>query len=331
MIDLLSMVIAVGVGGASLFAATRLQRRWDDRVDAVWQTTARQVAGEFRPFVENGRDVPHRRIDATIDEVEITAEGPPRTGDIVRAAAAQRIRRTSTVVRAKAKAPPDLGIAVERVGFITMGKLFESNDVSCGDADFDAQFTVRSNDRARTRVWLAPRVRRGMIAIRDWRFGLEAGEVIAERLGVEQDGNVLGRVLRVVALFARRGVDAMGEWRALAKSLHGEIVPLEPVWDLDCTLRVPRLGVDVSVCLVDEGGQVVTRLQATSLAARKEGEVRGSEDLEAILASLPIASLARDGLVRLDLRDVVLDAGSLDVAVEVVARLALGAVTGPYR
>lgn len=326
MIELAFLFAAAGVGAIGL--AGVLAKRHERRLDDAWREVARQIDGDFWPRERDDRSIVHRRVTGVIDGVAVVVAH--RTEDLE----AKRRRLGLDAMQASYMGPPittaaeadtsapGFALLAERSAFVTMGEAWGRVAVHLED---DFPYGVRSSDPVRARVWLSPRVRRGLVAVRDWSFRIEEDVVHAERPGVEEDAATIQRVLRVLVLLARRGEDAMAEWRALAKALGGEVAPARRAWDTDTALVVVRRGVEARVALASAEEGIVTRITAPAIAP-----VGTSKELQTP-RGLVVAAFEVGALVRLDLAGVVLDPADLERAIDAILDVAVASATTPYR
>ena len=322
--DPVFLVVGATVFGVALFGLIKLNQATEAKLDDAWSDAARTVHGTFVPVGGAWYQRAPRRVEVTIDRIEVMADSY-----IV-----SQGKSSTAYTRITATVPNSLGVVLSVYRehlFASLGKALGGQDVEVGDPLFDDLFIVKSNAEDVARAWLHGEVCAGMRLCPDFRYELEKGTLRAICGGIIDDAELLARALRVVAKLAARATELEDEW-ALAASRVGGIVRQSLNFaraDLG-SFTVNRKGVDLVVAVerAEEAGLVTTVSARVGSTLDDDAKAKLAE----AIGDLPVAfTQFRETSSVVAFRGIQRDGAALDRVVDTLAEV-LGARTiGPYR
>lgn len=354
----------VGALAALIWLVKAYSAKLEAGLDAAWSQAAGLVGGRFTPPQGPWYNRKARTIDARVGQVAVLADHyTVSTG---------KTSVTYSRVRSRAASPQGMKLQVFRKhAFSGLGQALGFQDVPTGHRDFDGGFTVKSNAPQLVPLWLGPEVRQAVTQVPEYSFGLGDGEVVSNKVGIEQDPRVLAGAMHAVALLAWRGVWMLETWRSIAGELGGSVRAQHGMWTPGdgTSIHVAWHDVPVSIwVMLGEAGLLGGDWTLTTLvrARRARGErfCVGGGEVPAGLSRVPVETpglqvwsdnpgrtlsrLSPETLgvlsalgpsrveaegehVTLLIHGILFDVRHAALAVEIVGRLASGSETGPYR
>lgn len=111
----------------------------------VWQQFAKENGGEYAPVIDDRVLIPYKNFIITFDAF---------TNYTISGGSAYKTEYTRGLVEFNAS--DNFKLLITQQGFLeNVGKLFGSQDIQIGDAQFDKRFMVKSNDETKTLLMLS--------------------------------------------------------------------------------------------------------------------------------------------------------------------------------
>ena len=325
--DVLTLAVTLSGVGACFYGLIRVSQAAEAKLDTAWGEAARKVDGTFKPAEGSWYARTPRRIEATLDRIDVVADSY-----VVRHGKGSTAYTRLTVTAVPNSRGFSLSIDAENV-FASIGKALGAQDVVVGEPRFDEAFVVKSNAEDMARAWLHGEVTEGLCPLTDFCFELENGTLRATLRGLLDDGPKLARALRAVAKLAARGRELEGEW-AEAASRTGGIVRQSLNFaraDLG-SFTLSRKGIEVVVAVEreEEAGLVTTLTAPVALGRALDDEAQAK--LFEAAGDLPVARFQfGEASSVLALRGIQRDGEALDRLLEAFVELLGERSVGPYR
>jgi hypothetical protein len=322
----MGFVVAIAAFAAFVVFLIWLIRRQRRMANEAWAEAAARTDGTFEP--KHGPWYKRRRLlrarpEGVVVDVDHYAQS---TG-------------SSTVVYTRARADVAHAGGLElrvfpRHLFSGLSKALGFQDIRTGDAEFDEDYVVRSNDLGLARAWLSKNVRDAIRRAEGYELRLENGHLTMKRPKLEMKPEPLTALVATAAVVAKRGVRIREDWRRVAEARDGAVA--------SDTLRIEVESGRVPLRIETEStehGQTRTRVEGrivggkgTPYEAARAAELEGIEDeLRSRVERLAPVSITSDGeRVNLVLPGVETDEQRLSEACEVATALA-DRQSGTYR
>jgi hypothetical protein len=155
-------------------------------------------------------------IDGISVHGEVTGEGDP----------------PATFAHLSVRVPGSTGLKVRvyrNYLYSQFGRVVGVQDLVLGDAHFDRNFVVKSNDPHYAKLWLSPSARKTMVAAPDYNFEID-GERATGNTHLADDPVQLEAALRAMAELARHGGELTYRVTRVAKLLGSEAVIDSSPW-----------------------------------------------------------------------------------------------------
>ncbi len=188
-----ALVVGALVLGWLVRLLVRHSRRADQRWEAVWQQVAAQLDGRYVPRAGSWWKRTSRRVEAVIGGHAVCLD------HYVVSSGNTHVAYTRT--RAATSSPRRLN--VYREGFFSgIAKALGMQDVQVGDAAYDEQFVIKSDDEEWARRVLGQPVRASHLEDPKLLLRVDKGRVETIASGLELDVDTLVRRLRLTAALA---------------------------------------------------------------------------------------------------------------------------------
>lgn len=259
----MEFVFVAGGAGVAIWLVTLLikqQRRWQARVDAAWRQVAQELGGDFHESVQDWLRQQPRRIVAHVGTVELTVDHYTVRSN--------NSSSTYTRVVAPVRAPHDFKLRVSASHLLSgLARAIGFQDVPVGDATFDENFTVKSNDPEAAELWINATVRKRIWAAEDASFKIERGKITATVSGLLEEPGRLSALMQATAALADGRQRVMKVWKKLAKRHGGKVWRVGDRW---AKMDVELDGVPVTVDTKKIGDHHYTFATARVLGGRLE-------------------------------------------------------------
>ena len=190
--------IALLVGGVAAVAwllrfVIRHERERNKRVEASWREVAAQLGGEYVAPTGSWLKRTARRVDVVIEGNKVSLDNyTVSTGNT-----------HVTYTRARVATMATNRLHVYREHFLSgMAKALGAQDVEVGDAVYDEQFQIKSDDEAWARRVLAAPIRKQHLEDAKLQLRVHKGWIESFAEGLEQDVDILVRRMRLTAALA---------------------------------------------------------------------------------------------------------------------------------
>lgn len=282
----------LGIAAVVVKVLLRGQQRVD-HARRIWKLVAERLDARVEESSGLLSAGPGIRIVAPLQGASVTVEAERETPG------RQRAPLLLTRVRADVVGTCGLRLEVVAEGLMeSLGKALGGQDVVIGDEPFDDRYVIKASNEDLARAWLTESIRRGIEGCDSYVFSIADGEVLATRVGLEEDAKRLEAVIRQVAALSRGGRAQLLAVRTMAAEVGGLLSVRGDCWEPDggvlIVLERPstQVLVDFTCSPVSGAERVLTRVRARSLLGTEGRFVihgRPTCDPPIELAQLPLA------------------------------------------
>ena len=304
----MGFVIAFTLSMLFVFASIWALGRSNEAANRAWQAAADQLGGEFDPR--------QGRWGARTRELVVPSGDARIVVDLHTFTRGKNASEIHTRARVDVANADDLVLTVRPRRLLTgIEKALGGQDAKTGDAKFDQEFVVETNDQALARAWLTTEVRDALRAAGGYELSIRNGFLSLQKHVLEGDTDRLVALVKACGALQRRGENLRAGWQQLASD-HGVSLDADRWRIVIDEGRVP-----LRIETEPEGEETVTVVEGRSVGGKMDAYELSADDVRAKrVGALRVAS---DGeRVRVELPGIVTDSDQLAEACDLATMLA---------